>query len=82
MKTYHTHGRKPVLAETFEDAARIFAMREARDLYGSRGDCRTCTVGSYSTDGLVVQFSAFIGRTRGNVTTGHNVIFTVYKGAK
>ena len=79
MNSYHTHGRKPVLAETFTDAGRIFARREARDLYGPSGDCRTCRMGGYSTDGSAAEFSAFIGRTRGNETTGHNVLFTVYK---
>jgi len=82
MNTYHTHGRKIVHAETFGDAARIFATRMAHAEYGRRGDCRTCRVESYSKDGSRVEFSAFIGRTRGNCSTGHNVMFTVYSESK
>jgi hypothetical protein len=82
MNTYHTHGRKIVHAETFTDAARIFSQRIARAEYGRRGDCRTCRAESYSKDGSRVEFSAFIGRTRGNETTGRNVMFTVYSNAQ
>ena len=61
------------------EAAAIFAARMARKFYGSKGYCRSCVMGSYSQDGSLAEFSAFIGYTTGrNETTGHNVSFTVY----
>ena len=75
--TYISNGFRSVQAETMKEAAAIFAKRAARKTYGSRGDVRTCNVGSYSQDGTLAEFSAFVGLTRGNETTGHNIQFTV-----
>jgi hypothetical protein len=60
-----------------KEAAAIFAARLARREFGKRGEARTCTIGSYSQDGTLGEFSAFIGLTKGNETTGRNVSFTV-----
>ena len=77
MKTYSTHGRKSVQSETIKDAAGIFAARIARAEFGQCGDARTCKMDSYSQDGTYAEFSAFIGITRGNETTGRNINFSV-----
>ena len=77
MKTYSTHGRKSVQSETIKDAAGIFAARIARAEFGKCGDARTCKMDSYSQDGTYAEFSAFIGITRGNETTGRNINFSV-----
>lgn len=61
-----------------KEAAEVFANRMARKKYGRSGYCRTCKMDSYSQDGTLAQFSAFIGYTTGqNETTGNNVNFTV-----
>lgn len=60
-------------------AASIFALRVARRTYGSRADVRTCHAQSWSRDGNVAEFQAFVGRTKGNETTGHNITLTVRK---
>jgi hypothetical protein len=62
-----------------QEAAETFATREARKLFGRRGYCRTCTLGSWTQDGTAGEFSAFVGyRTGRNETTGRNVHLTVF----
>jgi hypothetical protein len=78
MTKYITPDCKPVKADSIKEAAHIFARRMARREFGSRGDARTCTMGSYAEDGSLAEFSAFIGVTRGHETTGRNVNFTVH----
>lgn len=78
MKTFLTPGRRPVKAETINEAAQLFAARMARAEFGKRGDCRTCTMGSYAGNGSMAEFHAFIGITKNHETTGHNVQFSVY----
>jgi len=80
MNTYHSNGFKSVKAESIAEAASIFAQRAARREFGPRGDVRTCNQGSYAQNGSCAEYSAFIGRTRGNETTGHNINFTVRVG--
>lgn len=78
MNTYTSNGFKSVKSESIKEAAGIFANRAARRKYGKRGYARTCTMGSYSQDGSLAEFSAFIGYTSGqNETTGNNINFTV-----
>ena len=78
MNKYTTNGRRAVEAESMREAAEVFAARAARDEFGSAGYCRTCTLGSWSQDNTLGEFSAFIGRSTGrNETTGHNINFTV-----
>lgn len=70
---------RPVRAEGLSDAAHIFARRMARREFGKRGDVRTCTMGSYAQDYSFAEFSAFIGTTKGNETTGRDIQITVYR---
>lgn len=79
MNKFKTHGMNSVQAEGMQHAAEIFALRWARRQYGKRGDARTCVQGSYSRDGSLAEYQAFIGITKGNETTGHNIHFTVYR---
>lgn len=66
-----------VETDTMSQAAQVFARRLARREFGRRGDVRVCNLDSYAADGSRAEYSAFIGLTRGNTTTGHNVRFTV-----
>lgn len=66
-----------VRAERMPEAARVFAQRIARKFYGRNADVRTCNENSHSQDGSYAEYSAFIGITRNNATTGHNVSFSV-----
>jgi hypothetical protein len=79
MTKFTTNGCRPIAADSMTEAAHVFARRMARRQFGSRGDVRTCTQGSYAQDGSLAEFSAFIGATKGHETTGHNVNFTVYR---
>jgi hypothetical protein len=79
MKTYSSKGHRDVVAESMKEAAQIFADRKARKTYGKGGYARTCTLGSWSQDNSVGEFSAFLGYSTGrNETTGGNAYFTVY----
>lgn len=77
MTKFTTNGCKAVNAETIKEAALIFAQRMARREFGRKGDARTCTMGAYAQDGSLAEFTAFIGTTKGNSTSGRNVHFTV-----
>lgn len=80
MNKYKTTGLNAVTANRVTDAAQTLATRMAKKCYGPSGLCRLLTPNSWSQDGSIVEFSAFIGyRTPGNphCTTGHNVNFTV-----
>jgi len=79
MNTYRSPGFRNVTASSMSEAAEIFAARAARSAYGRNGYARTCTLGSWSQDGSLGEYSAFIGYSSGrNETTGHNTNFTVY----
>ncbi len=78
MNRYTCSGFRAVTAETFSDAAIVFANREARRQFGRRGYARTLNPGSYAKDGSLAEFSSFIGYNTGpNETTGHNTHITV-----
>ena len=67
-----------VSAESMDDAAKLFAQRMARKQFGIRGYALRPVAGSYTEDGRLVEYSAFIGYSTGrNQTTGRNVHFTV-----
>ena len=59
----------------------IFAGRKARAEFGRRGHVRACRVDSFSTDGRVERYEAFIGVPGHGIdrsaTVGHNVFFSV-----
>lgn len=75
MATIYEHtGEGPVVtrATSAKHAADIIARRE----FGKRGFCRTIRLDSYTRDGSVHTYEAFIGRpVRGErgTTTGRNV---------
>lgn len=78
MRRYVTSGMRGVSAESMADAAKVFAQRLARKSYGSRGYALRPVGGSYTEDGRLVEYSAFVGYSTGrNETTGKNVHFTV-----
>jgi hypothetical protein len=79
MNTYRSPGHRDVTAADMKEAAEIFAARKARAAYGRAGYARTCNLESWSQDGTLGEFNAFIGVTTGqHETTGSNVFFTVY----
>lgn len=53
-------------------------MRFARRRFGRNADVRTCSINSQTENGQSAEFSAFIGITSGNTTTGHNINFTIH----
>jgi hypothetical protein len=82
MNTYRSPGHRDVTAADMKEAAEIFAARKARAAYGRAGYARTCNLESWSQDGTLGEFNAFIGyRSAPNETTGGNVRFTVYLNA-
>ena len=76
---YTCEKHQPITnAEGIREAAQIIAMRKAKAAYGRNGYARTCVLDSYSQDGSVAEFCAFIGyRSAPYETTGHSVRFTV-----
>lgn len=77
MITCENH-RPVITTDDLREAAEIIANRKARALYGKTGYARTCTLESWSEDGKIGEFNAFIGyRTGLNQTTGRNVRFTL-----
>ena len=79
MPKFYCDLHRPIEAESISEAAQTFALRKARQVYGSRATAPVCTMGSYATNGSCAEFSAFIGRTKGSETTGHNINFTVHR---
>lgn len=64
--------------DDMKEAAEIIAGRKARAAFGRRGYARTCNLESWSQDGTIGEFNAFIGySTAPHETTGHNVRFTL-----
>ena len=64
--------------DDMKEAAEIIAGRKARAAFGRRGYARTCNLESWSQDGTIGEFNAFIGYSTGlHETTGHNVRFTL-----
>lgn len=78
MHTYSTAHCRSVSAESFRDAAEIFASRLARRAYGRRAYARTLNCNGYCPAGTFTEWNAFVGYRSGqNETTGHNETFTV-----
>jgi len=82
MDTFISTGFKPAKAESMNQAAKIFATREAKRRYGRAGHCRTCTIMTYTTDGSHGEYQAFIGGWHKDETVGQNIYFTVTKKQK
>ena len=70
-------SNRTIAAETMKEAAAKLAMRLARKKYGRCADVRTCEIDSWSADGKLAEFCAFIGKTTGNETVGNNERFTL-----
>jgi len=78
-KYYHADDHRPVTAESYHDAAEIFAQRKARRLFGRRGQVAALQAGAYAQDGSCAEYQAFVGYPSGlRETTGRNVHFTIY----
>jgi len=64
-----------------KEAARIFANRLARKKYGKKGYCYHVRLDSWTQDGTVHHFEAFIGRdlprAYGGGCQGHNEWLTI-----
>jgi hypothetical protein len=61
MKTYKSDGFRPVQARCMADAARIFAGRLARRHHGKRGHVVTFHCDSWSENGRMGVYEAFVG---------------------
>ena len=79
MKKYSVRGMQSINGDfdRWVEVGEAFAGRIARREFGKSGVVRTVNMGSYSQDGSVVEFNAFIGITKGSETTGRNFHFTV-----
>lgn len=84
MSIYISAGHKPVSAATLDDAARIFADRAARRLFGRAGYCRKIELQGWSEDGSYGETEAFVGRdvrpyrdSKMTETQGRNIRFSV-----
>lgn len=78
MHKHTSPGFRAVYSNSVREAAEIFATRAARKAYGRRGYTRVLNRVSWSQDGSVHEFEAFIGYSpRPGETSGHNVRFTV-----
>jgi hypothetical protein len=80
MNKYTCEGMRPVLAESFTEAAQVFAARMARKNYGKKSNVGALRLDSHPPDHSYAIFDAFIGYRSGlNETTGHNVSLHVYR---
>ena len=78
--TYICSGFRSVKAESNQEAALIFANREAHKRYGRTAYCLGVNASSWSQDGSLVEYGCFIGYTpRGqrNTTVGNDYRFVV-----
>lgn len=82
MTKFKCDNFRPVEADTFEEAARIFAERYARQRWGRRrGGCHHVRLDCYAVDGRYANVEAFVGRhTTDGGMSGRNELFTVWKG--
>lgn len=79
---YTSPGHRPTDAAdagSQREVGEIFARRKARRLYGRRGTVGALRLDSWSQDGTVMEFDAYIGRpVRDGGVAGRNVRFTVF----
>jgi hypothetical protein len=82
MPIYICEKHRAVEADTFSEAAGVFALRKARAKYGSSAQVGALRLDCWSQDGTLSEYEAFIGHSTGrNQTTGNNVRFTVRRSA-
>lgn len=80
MNRYSCSGHKGINAETMIEAAEAFALRKARKTFGRSARVAALCSNAWSADGSMGEWSAFIGyRTGQRETTGHSVMFSVWK---
>lgn len=85
--TFHCDGFRPIkqdaeigfsIIETAQDAARVFADRWAKRLYGKKGYCHHVRLDCYAADGRYSNFEAFVGHDCGDgCCSGRNVQLSV-----
>jgi hypothetical protein len=79
MRQFRCAGLRGIRSDDGREAAHIFATRLAKKKYGRSAYVRTLNVDSYSQDGSVSNYQAFVGvRTGSHETTGSNIYFTVF----
>lgn len=80
MNRYTSTNHRPIVAESMIEAAETFALRKARKVFGRSARVAALCSHAWSADGSMAEWSAFIGyRTGQHETTGHNVMFSVWK---
>jgi hypothetical protein len=83
--TFTCEGFQPVRADSAQEAARIFAERQARREFGRKGFCRTLRLDCWTEDRRSHTFEAFIGRPvpgEPGTTSGRNVwVHVRHRGA-
>jgi len=62
MPTFRSEGFRDVEAQSAQEAAEIFATRQARRDYGKNGHYRTMRLDSWTENGKSHTFEAFIGK--------------------
>jgi hypothetical protein len=75
MAIFRADGFRDVQASSAQEAAQVFAARQARREYGRNGHCRTLRLDSWTESGITHTFEAFIGRPvpGERATRGRNV---------
>jgi hypothetical protein len=85
VKQYKVSGMRAVRAESFSDAAHVFALRLARRIYGRRGEYHSLNQSGWTNDAQghtkSAHYEPFIGVQTGGRAAyrmcGRNVFFTV-----
>lgn len=81
MRRFTCEGFRAVEAYGPEEAAEIFAERQARRDYGRAGYCRLVRLDCWAESGRYHNYECFIGTTvkgEPNTTAGRNIWLTVY----
>jgi hypothetical protein len=77
---YQCDNFRPVRAQSFKEAAQVFASREARRLFGKNAYCRTLRRDCWDTDGRNEEYEAFVGiEVEPNTTEGRNIRLVISK---
>ena len=80
MIKFECDAFRPVYAETFKDAARVFAERYARKHFGRNSGVGALRCESQRADNSAQTWNAFVGHKKGSYTIGHNTHFLIKKG--
>ena len=75
---YKCDGFRSVRADSFYDAARIFAGRKATREFGKNGYCRTLRRDCWTEDGCSEEYRAFVGyEDVPNTTDGFDICLAI-----